>query len=66
MNCPYCKQAVYGMTGFQEVQAFEKHLRRCRKNPNNIVLRDGKRAAVVPIKPQSVMDALNIRADSGQ
>lgn len=66
MNCPYCKRDVYGMTGFQEAQAFTKHLRKCRKNPANIVLRDGRRIAVVPKEDQTFMDALKIRSDSGQ
>lgn len=66
MDCPYCKRNIYGMTGFQEARAFEKHLRKCRKNPNNIVLSDGRKTAVVPQRPQDLMAALEIRADSGQ
>lgn len=66
MNCPYCTKDVYGMTGLQELQAFEKHLRKCRKNPNNIVLRDGRNVAVVPKRQQNMRDALEIRAESGQ
>lgn len=66
MNCPYCTKDVYGMTGFQEVRAFQKHLRKCRKNPNNITLRDGRRTATTPIRNQGLMDALEIRAASGQ
>lgn len=66
MNCPYCAKDVYGMTGLQEAQAFQKHLRKCRKNPNNIALSDGRRSVVVPKKHQGLMAALEIRAESGQ
>lgn len=66
MNCPYCKKTVYGLTGLQEAQAFEKHLRKCRKNPNNLVLTDGNRTVVTPKRGQNLVEALEIRADSGQ
>lgn len=43
MECPHCKKDIYGMTGLQELQKFQKHLRSCRKNPNNktVVTPDG-------------------------
>jgi 2-C-methyl-D-erythritol 4-phosphate cytidylyltransferase len=66
MNCPYCKKTVYGLTGLQEAQAFTKHLRRCRKNPNNIVISDGNRTAVTPKRVQGLVEALEIRAGAGQ
>lgn len=66
MNCPYCGKEIYGMTGFQEILAFNKHLRKCRRNPGNVVISDGKRTAVTPIKDQTMLDALKIRAESGQ
>lgn len=66
MLCPYCNRDIFGFTGLQEATKFHKHLARCRKNPNNIILRDGRRAAVVPKTNQTFMDALRIRADSGQ
>lgn len=66
MDCPYCKKDIYGMTGLQEIMKFEKHLPKCKKNPNNIVLSDGQRTAVVPINNENMMDALEIRAKSGQ
>jgi hypothetical protein len=62
VNCPYCRKAINAFTGFQEAAKFQKHLRTCRKNPNN--LSDGRRA--VALKPQTLLDALNIRAESGQ
>lgn len=66
MNCPYCTKDVYGLTGLQEALAFQKHLRKCRKNPNNIVLSYGRRSAVVPKQYQGLIDVLNIRSESGQ
>lgn len=66
MNCPYCQEDIYGMTGFQEILEFNKHLRKCRKNPGNIVISDGRQTVVTPIKDQTMLDALNIRAESGQ
>jgi hypothetical protein len=66
MNCPYCNKTINAWTGFQEAQKFSRHLGICRKNPNNIRLSDGRKTAVVPKRPQNLMDALNIRAQSGQ
>lgn len=66
MNCPYCNRHVFGMTGLQEAQKFAKHLATCRKNPNNIVLSDGNHSAVQPVRRQNLLDALEIRAESGQ
>lgn len=66
MNCPYCKRKVNGLTGLVEAQKFCRHLAVCRKNPNNIVIRDGRRVAVTPKREQTLQDALQIRHDSGQ
>lgn len=65
MNCPYCNRKVHGWTGLQELQKFNKHLRKCRKNPANIVLSDGDQTVLIPGN-QTMNDALNIRAESGQ
>lgn len=65
MNCPYCKRKVHGWTGLQELQKFDKHLRKCRKNPANIVLSDGNQTVLIHGN-QTMNDALNIRAESGQ
>ena len=35
MNCQFCGKDIYGMTGLQEIQKYQKHLRKCRKNPCN-------------------------------
>jgi hypothetical protein len=66
VNCPYCKREIFGWTGLQELQKFNKHLRKCRKNPNNIALTDGIKTVVTPIKEQNINDALIIRHESGQ
>lgn len=65
MKCPYCNKEIFGWTGLQEAQKFQKHLNRCRKNPANCVLSDGKRTVMTP-KNHSLLDALEIRAESGQ
>jgi hypothetical protein len=67
MNCPYCKKRV-GLptdTGFMEARKFQAHLSKCRKNPRNIVITDGKRAAVGS-RGVTLLKALEIRAESGQ
>jgi hypothetical protein len=70
VKCPYCKKDIYGMTGLQELHKFEKHLRRCRKNPANKVLKVGGEVrggkTIVISGNQTFADALRIRADSGQ
>lgn len=66
MNCPYCNKEVHGFTGLQELQKFQKHLKTCRKNPERktIVNDEGE---MVKIKPDpDMMEALQIRAASGQ
>lgn len=54
------------MTGLQELHKFQDHLPKCRKNPANIVLTDGRRTAVSPMRFQNLREALEIRAESGQ
>lgn len=66
MNCPHCDKDIFGWTGLQEIMAFNKHLPKCRKNPVNIVLRDGRKTVVQPLRNQGMMEALEIRAESGQ
>lgn len=66
MTCPYCQRTINAWTGLQEANKFANHLRVCRKNPNNLTLSDGRRSVTTPIRPQNLMDALNIRAESGQ
>lgn len=77
MNCPYCTKAINAFTGLQELQKFEKHLRTCRKNPANAKVKiepvpdDPTTAQAEQVvrsvrRPQTFMDALEIRAESGQ
>ena len=66
MNCPHCNKNIFGLTGLQELKKFHKHLPKCRKNPANkkVVTPDGE---LIQIKDRStMMDALNIRHESGQ
>lgn len=64
MNCPYCNKEIFGWTGLQELQAFQKHLRKCKKRDNPVVANNGE---IVPAAPSSgMLDALEIRAKSGQ
>ena len=66
MNCPFCKREIYAMTGLQEIQKFEKHLVKCKKNPKRktIVTEEGNIEVFVPYT--HMMEALEIRANSGQ
>ena len=66
MNCPYCNKEIYGMTGLQELQKFQKHMNTCRKAPTrrSVVTDDGEIKEVN--KPVSLNQALDIRAESGQ
>ncbi len=66
MNCPYCQRLINAFTGLQEAEKFRTHLAKCRKNPNNVVLTDGRRTVVTPKKHQDLNDALRIREESGQ
>ena len=37
MKCNYCPKEIYGMTGLQELQKFQKHLKTCKKAPHKNV-----------------------------
>lgn len=66
MKCPYCNKEINAMTGLQELQKFQKHLHKCRKHPDRkkVVDPDG---SIWETQPRTtMMEALNIRADSGQ
>lgn len=66
MDCPYCNKKITGLTGLMELQKFHKHLRACKKHPDRVkvVTPDGKLEQQIP--NPTMMDALNIRHDSGQ
>ena len=64
MRCPYCKKRIVGFTGLQEANKFAVHLDRCPRNRDNI-LSDGVRWVSLG-KRYSLMDAVKIRAESGQ
>lgn len=66
MECPFCKKEIYGLTGLQELQKFQKHLDKCKKNPKrqSVVTPAGD---IKPHTPRTDMnEALQIRHDSGQ
>jgi hypothetical protein len=71
MNCPYCKKEINAMTGFQELNKFQNHLHSCKKYPKRNVTpafvdEDGILQKPVNLTYVSQMEALNIRAESGQ
>lgn len=67
MKCPNCNKEIYGMTGWQEIQKFQKHLLKCRKNPNRIVCKDKDTGNTTTITYGiGLDDALRLRAESGQ
>lgn len=65
MNRPYCNRKINGITGLQEVQKFQKHLKNCRKNPKRRIVVD-EVDGIVNATSTSLLEALNIRAESGQ
>lgn len=64
MKCPHCNKRIFGFTGLLEAQNFQKHLNKCRKNPDNN-LSDGKQSVSLG-KRYGLMDAIEQRAKSGQ
>ena len=66
MNCPFCNKKIFGITGLQELQKFQKHFRSCKKNPERkvVVTQSGNMATIV--EKDTLLDALNIRHESGQ
>lgn len=66
MNCPYCHKGINAWTGLQEAKKLQTHLYKCRKNPRNVVLTDGKCTVVAAGGGQGLLEALEVRAKSGQ
>ena len=67
MNCTYCKKLVYGMTGLQEIQKFQKHMRTCKESPRRHAYVDEETGKTKYINdPVDMIDALYMRAESGQ
>jgi len=48
----------------QEIQKFTKHLRKCRKNPERLVI--VRKESRITLKSQTMYEALELRASSGQ
>jgi hypothetical protein len=65
MNCPYCNKQINALTGLMELQKFKKHLNRCKKNPDRVIV-VSKKGNIMNGTKTTLMDALNIRAESGQ
>lgn len=65
MNCPHCSKRIFGWTGLQELQAFQKHLDKCKGNPNNLPVSWGRKTVITPHK-HTLNDALETRHKSGQ
>lgn len=72
MNCPFCNKSIEAMTGFQEIVKFQKHLVKCKKNPERKILpsfinEDGILEKEVNITSFTTLnEALKIRDNSGQ
>lgn len=58
MNCPYCNKVINAMTGLQELDKFQKHLKKCKK----YVKVDGGYFA----PHENMEQALEVRHESGQ
>ncbi len=66
MKCPNCSKEIRGLTGLQELKKFQKHLQTCRKNPKRQTLVDEDGNTSVFVQPTTLLEALDIRANSGQ
>lgn len=66
MNCPHCNKEIYGLTGLQELQKFQKHLSKCKKNPKNRVVVEPDGSIEKLTHKPDLLEALNIRHESGQ
>lgn len=71
MQCPYCNKSIEAMTGFQELNKFQSHLNSCKKYPKRNILpafvdEHGFLNKAVNLTRVSQLEALNIRAESGQ
>jgi len=68
MNCPFCNKRISRFTGLMEARMFQKHLGKCKKNPDNLVVWDGTGmlAVVIPRRAPTLQDALELRAKSLQ
>lgn len=66
MNCPYCQKHINGLTGLQELQKFNKHLRVCRKHPDRKIMVGPTGDLKKENPPSDLLNALNVRFDSGQ
>jgi len=54
------------MTGLQEIQKFQKHLYKCKKNPKNKLIVTENGEIQMHKEGTTMYEALQIRAESGQ
>jgi hypothetical protein len=66
MNCPFCNKEINGLTGLHEILKFKKHLTTCKKNPERYARLNKKGILKEVPKPATLLQALEIRANSGQ
>lgn len=66
MKCPYCNKEVYGLTGLQELQKFQKHLQKCINRPDRKLGVDNFGRLEQKNPYIDMGQALKIRHDSGQ
>lgn len=66
MNCPYCKKEIFGWTGLQELQKFQKHLNRCKKSPHSRIIVNPEGEFKIKENAVDMGKALEIRHKSGQ
>lgn len=66
MNCPYCNKLINALTGLQELQKFQKHLRTCKKNPTRTMVVAESGDMAMTVEKTDLLTALDIRHESGQ
>jgi len=64
MKCEHCGKEIYGMTGFQEIQKYQSHLRKCKKNKKTLAY--GKKVVAFDelTNPDCLQDCLESRIKS--
>ncbi len=66
MKCPYCNKEIYGLTGLQELQKFQKHSGKCKRNLRRQVFVDKDGKLRLESGKLTMKEALEERAKSGQ
>lgn len=66
MKCPYCNKYIHALTGLQELQKFQNHLRACKKHPDRVKIVDSEGNLRQQTPNPDMNQALKIRHESGQ